>query len=136
MASFHRGQILGLEKAEALLAKWGQGAAAVARGRVVVGTSVVYAWGQHFGRYRNGRLARRAGGAFFLLTPFRQFSKGFAKDVLRAVPKGDDAVFAVERQYGLAVEGQAKVLAPVGQSRKGHVGGNLRGSIHTVITSR
>lgn len=119
--------ILGLEEAEALLERLGSGVEAAGRTKVRVGTDVVYAWGQHFGRYRSGRLARRDGGTFFLTDPFEQTIQSAIRPTLAAaMPQGATAVRNALLSLGMRLQSLAKPLAPVKT-------GNLRRSIHTEV---
>src|SRR5262245_35123277 len=59
-------EVLGDEEAVAALTRVSRAVAAAAATPIYVGSPLVYAYGIHEGRHRSGRLARRAGGAFYL----------------------------------------------------------------------
>ena len=93
------------------------------RARVVVGSSLGYAYGVETGRHRSGGLARRAGGAHFLARAL-QATRGEIRSLARRAGGealiGRDLLLAV----GFKVEARAKALVPV-------VTGTLRRSIVT-----
>lgn len=57
---------LGFAQAEELISRLEDGIKGAGSDSVSIQTAVVYAWGMEFGYYRNGKLARKAGGAFML----------------------------------------------------------------------
>ncbi|HEY8745167.1 MAG TPA: hypothetical protein VIU62_18915 [Chloroflexota bacterium] len=116
----------------ALLAKVAQLEATMARlsrNDVLVGTDMVYARGQETGFYRSGRLARRAGGAFFMQGALSIVGPTIAPAINAVIFQGPEAVERTLLAKGkeLAVEAQAR--APV-------LSGNLRQSIHTETAPR
>lgn len=121
-------RIMGLNEAERYLRRL-QGGAAASNATVRVGTAVVYAHGIEFGRRRNGRLARRAGGAFMLTGALESIQPRIKPALARALPEGQQAVRDALLRLGYQVEAAAKPRTPVKT-------GNLRRSIHTVPSWR
>lgn len=116
--------ILGADAAQAYLERIGA-AARDAHGVLArAGSGEPYGWGIEFGQRRNGRLARRAGGAFMLTTAFRQVFPRIAPALAAALGRGGPRAVRVEA-LALATEiaNEAKPLTPA-------VSGNLRRSMH------
>lgn len=117
-------EIRGLRAAAEVLARYELGCQAVEATAVVVGTNLPYAYGQHEGRYRSGRLARRGGGTYFLTRAAAQEAPRIAQGIAAALPNGPAAVGQAIVAGGYRIQAAAVLLAPV-------KGGGLRGSIHT-----
>src|SRR5689334_10853823 len=84
-----------------------------------------YAYGQNYGRYRNGRLARRAGPTLFFEAGVKAIEGAAVDQLAPALPRGVAAVrsaWAVLIRRGVTA---AKQQAPVKTGR-------LRESIHAV----
>lgn len=116
-------KITGSAQAIARLEQGARRAQAFGRARIVVGSPLRYAYGVHEGRHRDGALARRAGGSFFLTRALAATRHEIAALVRRAGGQeflGRDVLLAV----GFKVEARAKALVPV-------VTGTLRRSIVT-----
>ena len=119
----------------ALLAKVVQLEATMARlvrNDVLVGVSsaeVPYAWGQETGVYRGGRLARRAGGAFFMRGALAVVGPSIAPALNEVIFQGPDAAERTLQAKGHELAAEAMLLAPV-------LTGNLRQSIHTETAPR
>jgi hypothetical protein len=58
--------IFGLDQALAELHRVQDGAQSFGGYSAQIGSPLAYSWGVHFGRHRGGKLARKAGGLFFL----------------------------------------------------------------------
>lgn len=117
--------ILGKPEAEAALRQLHAGIDALDGLTVRVGTAVVYAWGIEFGRRRDGRLARRAGGAFMLTRALQQVKPEITPVLAKALPAGAAATERALLGIGFRAEALAKAATPVQT-------GNLRRSLHTV----
>jgi hypothetical protein len=118
-------EIRGLAATAAVLRTYELGCRAAEATAVVVGTDLPYAYGQHEGRYRSGRLARRGGGTFYLTRAAVAATPRIARRVAAALPNGPAAVGAAMVAGGLDVVAAAVPLAPVKS-------GSLRRSIHVV----
>lgn len=118
-------RILGAKEADAYLKNIGAASREAGRTVVRVGTALKYGHGIEFGRHRGGKLARRAGGAFYLTGAFRQVQPRIKRELAAALPKGAAAVLGAMRRLAADVERIAKQRVPVRT-------GNLRRSIHTV----
>jgi len=116
--------LVGLAEATAALDRLAKAASALASRGVAIGSDLPYAWGQHWGYYRNAKLARRAGATLYLLTPMRANQDRIKTDLARALPDGPEAVQQTMDQITSDIVSQAQDLAPVKT-------GNLRASIHT-----
>lgn len=127
--SLIRVEIAGLDDVQAWLRDVERGAAAAADHAVIVGTNFPYAYPVHEGRFRSGRLARRAGGAFFFTRALEQVRPEIERMLAAAVPKGPRAVVLVLAAIGLRLEAVAKQFTPVRT-------GSLRRSIHTQMARR
>lgn len=116
-------KITGATQTIARLERAARQAQTFGRARVVVGTPLIYGYGVHEGRTRGGRLARRAGGSFFLARALQQ-TRGEIRALARRAGSealiGRDLLLAL----GFKVEARAKALVPV-------VTGTLRRSIVT-----
>lgn len=121
-------RIDGLDRAAALVARLEVGCRVADATVVLVGTDLPYAYGQHEGRHRGGRLARRAGGTFFLTRAAVQVAPRLARRLAAALPGGPTAVGAALAAGGHELAAAAVPLAPVRA-------GSLRRSIH-VQTAR
>ena len=116
-------KITGSQQTIAQLTRAQRQAAQFGRARVVVGSSLTYAFGIESGRHRSGALARRAGGVHYLaraLQATRGEIRSLAKRAGSEALIGRDLLLAV----GFKVEARAKALVPV-------VTGTLRRSIVT-----
>ncbi len=96
---------------------------------VQVGSPLNYAFGIETGRHAGGRLARRAGGAFYLRDAAASVQQSLKRDIAHALPKGPEATLAALKKIGFDVERKAKALVPV-------VTGTLRRSIQTIYPGR
>lgn len=88
-----------------------------------------YGWGMEFGEYRNGRLARRAGGAFYLTGAFQAVAPMVADAIAEALPRGPEAVRQAILAKGQQVLGLAQEKVPV-------LTGNLRQSLYAAEGGR
>lgn len=125
--------VTGIAEARRDMAALKDGAQAAAHAVVLVGFRRVYAYGIETGRkYRSGKLARRAGGAWMLRTGLRAVQGQIQPEIAQALPKGPQAVLSALLRLGHRVEAVAKPLTPVGKVR----GGTLRRDLHTTAGRR
>lgn len=122
-------QVNGADKVAAYLRQVREGAASAGREQVLVGTPLIYGFGIETGRHRGGRLARRAGGAFYLRNAFRAVQPRIRQELAAALPNGAEAVLRVMTRLGYDVQREAQERVPVRT-------GTLRRSIHTVVGRR
>lgn len=122
-------ELVGVTDLVALLRRYEDGAAALADVVVVVGTNLPYAYGQHQGRYRSGRLARRRGGTYFLTRALERVQSTIAPAVAAALPRGPVAAVRALLGRGHALHAEAGPLTPVRT-------GSLRRSLHTELARR
>jgi hypothetical protein len=121
--------ISGIREARQYFATLKDGADALGKMVILVGFSKVYAFGQETGRYRSGRLARRAGGAWMLRTGLARVQPDITGELVGAVEKGPGAVLSAGLKLGYRIEAIAKPLTPVRS-------GELRRDLHTVAGRR
>ena len=112
----------GFEDAQGALVRYTRGCAAVGQLRLKLQTGVQYAWGIETGYHRTGRLARRAGGAFYMRDSWRDTEPEVTRELARAIPQGDAGVLAVQHMLGPRWLMRAKARTPVKT-------GTLQGSI-------
>jgi hypothetical protein len=116
--------LTGIKEALKYLADQESRARSFNRVRVLVGSNLVYAYGIEFGKHRNGRLARRAGGAFMLTNALKAVRPEIADIFSRMGTSGFDFAMALYR-LGLRLQTIAMGNTPVRT-------GSLRRSMHTV----
>jgi hypothetical protein len=75
---------------------------------VSVGSNLEYAYGIETGRHRGGRLARRAGGVFYLTRAYQFVRSSLAKRIAGALEEGPDAVEKELMAIGHDIERAAK----------------------------
>lgn len=122
-------QIRGLRETAAVLDRYALGCRTAEADAVVVGTNLVYAYGQHQGTYRSGRLARRGGGTYFLTRAAAVVAPSAGPILAAALPNGPAAVGRAMEAIGFRVHAAAGPLAPIRT-------GALRQSIHTRAARR
>jgi hypothetical protein len=112
-----------------------------------VRSDVDYAQGIETGRRRSGRVARRAGGAYFMRDALAQVQPKIGPTLVDALPRGPAAVnHAMEGLAHDVLLAATQLLttrvygAPVPRGRSGRARwsrtGNLRRSLHTVRGAR
>lgn len=119
--------ITGADHALAYLKKLEDGVRAASDQVVRIGSSLVYARGIETG-HRGHRLARRAGGAFYLRSALGATS-GIKAALVSALPNGGAATQGALAKQAKDIEQSAQQHAPARS-------GKLRASIHTVISQR
>lgn len=88
-----------------------------------------YAYGIETGRHRSGRLARRAGGVFYLARALDAHKPRVKRTLADALPDGGAAVLRAWEGLGQAIETDARRMVVVRS-------GALRGSIQMVSPGR
>jgi hypothetical protein len=119
-------EVVGDEVAVAALTRLARAAEAMAGTPVFVGSSLVYAYGIEHGRHRGGRLARRAGGAFYLTRGLAAVRTELPSTILAVLgaSRGDPRRLLLG--LGYRVQAAAMPLVPVRT-------GTLRRSIHVRV---
>lgn len=119
-------EVVGDEVAVAALTRLARAAEAMSGTPVFVGSSLAYAYGIEHGRTRSGRLARRAGGAFYLKRGLAAVQSELPSTVLAVLgaSRGDPRRLLLG--LGYRVQAAAMPLVPVKT-------GTLRRSIHVRI---
>lgn len=101
-----------------------EGASEIGLKRDSLASDLVYAYGQNYGRYRNGQLARRAGPTLYMEAGVKAIEDSAYDQLAAAIVNGPTAArqaWAVLMRRGVvAAQSQAPVLT-----------GNLRSSIHS-----
>jgi hypothetical protein len=119
-------EVVGDEVAVAALTRLARAAAAMAGTPVYVGSSLVYAYGIEHGRHRGGRLARRAGGAFYLTRGLAAVRGQLPTEVARVLRVAGPDPRRLLLGLGYRVQAAAMPLVPVRT-------GTLRRSIHVRV---
>jgi hypothetical protein len=122
-------RVVGEREAQAYLAKLAASAQYAHRAVVSVGSPLAYAYGIETGRHRGGRLARRAGGVFYLQRAAESVQQALKRDIARALPGGPDDTLEALKKVGADVERKAKALVV-------RVTGTLQRSIQTIYPGR
>jgi hypothetical protein len=139
--------VRGLKPARAFLDLLRSGVTVLERNQFGVRSDLVYAPGIETGRGRGGRLARRAGGAYFMRDALAHVQPRIVPALVDALPRGPAAV--THTMEGLAhdvltratelltqrVYGSPIPRSPGGRARWARTG-NLRRSLHTVRGAR
>lgn len=121
-------KVTGVDTAQARLKILREGAARLGRTRILVGSSLKYAYGIETGRHRGGRLARKAGGAYMLKKGLAAIHGTLPRDIASAVETGGSVYDAVFKN-ALRAQNVAMANTPVRT-------GSLRRSFHTVSEGR
>ena len=115
-------KVVGLKEAQQYLHRLEQ-AAGSADATVTVGSSLNYAYGIETGRHRSGRVARRAGGVFYLSRALATVERDLPKRLTKGLQAGEPTEKTLLRA-GHDLEARAKQLVI-------RVTGALQRSIHT-----
>lgn len=130
-----RGRITGIERFGFWLETSGVGAAGRGLDRldaglqqllgeaIVVGSSLPYAYGIHFGHHRSGGLARRIGGTYSLQAAIGAVYPRMTKPIMSALPEGAGAVWLALRrlQREIAEETYAREAVRSGRLRESYL---------------
>jgi hypothetical protein len=122
-------RVVGDKEAQAYLTRLAESGRAAEKALVQVGSPLAYAYGIETGRHRGGRLARRAGGVFYLQRAADSVQQSLKKVIAHALPDGADATLEALKKVGFDVERHAKALVP-------RVTGTLQRSIQTIYPGR
>jgi len=121
-------KVSGATVAQRRLQTMRDGAERLGNTRILVGSNLKYAFGIEFGRHRGGRLARSAGGAFFLKKGLDSIKDSLPRDIGNALANGS-SVYDAMLKNALQLQNVAMANTPVNT-------GSLRRSLHTVTTRR
>jgi hypothetical protein len=119
-------EVVGDEVAVAALTRLARALEAMGATPVYVGSSLVYAYGIEHGRHRSGRLARRAGGAFYLTRALAAVRGELAGEVVRVLRVSGGDPRRLLLGLGYRVQAAAMPLVPVRT-------GTLRRSVHVRV---
>lgn len=124
-------KLIGLDQALDNIVMVRSGAAELGRTRLSVGSDLPYAYGIETGRRRDGRIARKAGGLWFLSGAARDVGPGAADTIVRSLDRGVPGVDGALRIVAMRLTQRARQLeAPANRS------GRLAGSIQSRIGGR
>jgi hypothetical protein len=115
----------GLPEGLRVIGEWRAGCATISRRRLQIVADAVYAYGMETGHFASGKLARRAGGAFFMRDAVDSLRRSFTSSLAQAIPHGSAAVHAAQDAETRVAVGVAQENAPVRS-------GNLRSRIFSV----
>lgn len=90
------------------LARYGTAGRALGRAAYAVTNPVVYARPIVTGRFKDGRVARKAGGTWSVYNALAQVAPMIAPTLTRAIPQGPAAAVRAMQALALAVEAGAK----------------------------
>jgi hypothetical protein len=116
--------VAGLETALATLGRYRDGADALSGKRTSIVSDAPYAYGQNYGRYRSGRLARRAGPTLFFEAGVAAIEDSADDQIGAALPRGRSAVLSAWSVLVRRGVTSAQRMAPVKTGR-------LRDSLHS-----
>lgn len=117
-------RLMGVRQAERFLRQVEGGIREAAGTSIQGGSPLPYFWGVHFGRKRNGQLARKAGGAFMFIRAYQAVGPSVPGIMGRAMAGGPERVRNAQRGITSRITFLARGWTPV---RKG----DLRGSLFT-----
>lgn len=124
-------KLIGLDESFDNLVLIRQAAAELGRTRLSIGSDLPYAYGIETGRRRDGRIARRAGGLYFLSGAARDVAPDVTGLIVRSLDRGAAGVLGVLRIVALRLTERARQLeAPANRTDR------LRESLHTRIGGR
>ncbi|HEY7061731.1 MAG TPA: hypothetical protein VII06_09640 [Chloroflexota bacterium] len=115
----------GMDQALSYMAKLIDASTAWGKATIGVSTSLVYAHGVETGFTRGGKLARAAGGAWYLKGALEATAPKVPGALEKALPEGDGKVKETQQKIATAMQQEAQGRVPV-------VSGRLRGSLRAV----
>lgn len=115
----------GLDTTTRAIAQLRDGAGRFTGRMLAIGSALPYAYGIETGRHRDGRLARRAGGAHYLAAGLATARTSAGTEITAALPKGAGAVNLAMGRLGRRAQQRAQGVVPVRT-------GALRNSIRVV----
>lgn len=104
----------GMEDVEKQMARIERGLKQLQNTEAWVGSNLPYAYGIHEGRHKGGKLARRAGGSFYIRRAVDQVMSGADADLSEGLNKVTAPGTWVVRRLGLWVRRKARQNAPRG----------------------
>lgn len=104
----------GMEDVEKQMARIERGLAQLQNVDAYVGSNLPYAYGIHEGHHRRGKLARRAGGSFYIRRAVNEVLSGADADLSEGLNKVTAPGTWVIRRMGLWVRRKARANAPRG----------------------
>ncbi len=116
--------VRGLDEAIEHLQTVGDAVQALAGRKDTIRSDLPYAYGQNYGRYRTGRLARRSGPTFYFEAGVQEIERSAADQLGPAIWKGPAAVRSA---WSTLLKRGVKTA----QSRAPRKSGDLRDSIHS-----
>lgn len=116
-------RVLGIAEAQRTMGAMGGAIRSLAGYRVRAMSRLPYAQGIRTGYYRNGRVARKAGGTFAIDRARDQVNSTLPSEVARAIPMGESAARA-------AIDRGAQRVVEITQSTEARRSGDLRESYH------
>ena len=119
-------RVLGVQQAQRYLSEREAVAFIVGERSAAVGTPIVYGWGMEFGRYRNDKLARKAGGAFYLTAAANAMRAQAPSRIARAFTGTPGAMLAL-------ISDLADEMIAIAKPRAPFLSGDLRKSIRKVF---
>lgn len=109
----------GMKDADAQMRRIQRGAEAMARTQAVVGSNMPYAYGAEYGYHRISRkLARRAGGTFYLRNAAQTVTGGADRDLSEGLKRVTAPGPWVLRRLALWIRRLARANAPRGGSKR------------------
>ena len=106
-------RLKGMDDLQKQMERIERGTRAMGRYRAFVRSRLPYAWGAEFGRHRvSGKLARRAGGAYYLTNALNTVSAGADHDISEGLDKVTAPGVWVLRRLGLWTRRLARANAP------------------------
>lgn len=116
--------LIGIIEVRAQLEGFRQACIAAGRIRSAVGSDLIYAFGQEYGHHPRGRLARRAGGAYYMRAGYDAVrSGGYDAKFARAVLRGQGDVQQTATEMERVMINRARATAPF---KKGALRGSIR----------
>lgn len=122
-------RVVGVREAQRYLRDLADASRNAAKAAVQVGSPLGYAYGIETGVHRGGRLARRAGGVFYLTRALEHERPSIVPTVAKALDDGPHAALDAMKRIGFNVERTAKALVV-------RVTGTLQRSIQTIYPGR
>lgn len=120
---------MGIDQAQRYMRDLSQASKNANRALVRVGSPLQYAYGIETGRRRSGRLARRAGGVFYLTRAYNDELPHMRSRIVAGLERGPSGVLDELKRIGFDVERRAKDYVV-------RVTGTLQRSIQTIYPGR
>lgn len=111
--------LVGMEDVEKQMARIERGLVAMKNTEGIVYSKLPYAFGVHEGHHRGGKLARRAGGSFYIRRAVDEVLARGDADLTEGLRKVTAPGAWVMRRLGLWARRRARQLAPRGGAKAG-----------------